>query len=105
MKAWISHFTIPHPKCWPASAQPAVWHVGIISNNSCPTKISENDLKTLLAAASHPSKFSWQEDTFKEEKVVGSGVFPTNPTPQTELTANESGTYGTQQASLRMRTV
>lgn len=52
---------------------------------SCPTKISESDLKILLAAASHPSKLSWQEDAFKEGKVVGSGVFPTNPTPQTEL--------------------
>lgn len=72
---------------------------------SCPAKIFENDLKTPLAAASHPSKWSWQEDTFQEGKVVGSGIFPTNPTPQTELAANESETYGTQQASLRMCTV
>ena len=67
---------------------------------SCPTKVPENELKTLLAATLQPSNFSWQKGTFQEEKVVEPGVFPTNPTPQTEFTASESGTYGTQQASL-----
>lgn len=70
----------------------------------CPTKLSESDLKTLLAAVPHPSKFSWQEDTFKEVKV-GPGVFPAEPTRQNELAANESETYGTEHASLGMRTV
>lgn len=59
-----------YPAGWPASAQAAVQCLGITSKwYGCPTKLSESDLKTLLAAIPHPSKFSWQEDTFKEVKV------------------------------------
>lgn len=38
---------IPCPACWPASAQSAVQHLGIVSKGyGCPGKVSENDFKT-----------------------------------------------------------